>query len=39
MAADPDPKPHERFNTDPQRDSGTGETVRPGERRPPGTMP
>ena len=57
MATDPDPRPRERPDT--ERDSRTGETVRPrdgdtsrtvgpededrrvrpGERRPPGTMP
>ncbi len=59
MAADPDPKLRERSDTDTERDTRTGETVRPrdgessrtigpededrrvrpGERRPPGTMP
>ncbi len=59
MAADPDPKPRDRTNTEPERAPGTGERVqprdgdtsrtvgpededrrvRPGERRPPGTMP
>lgn len=59
MATDPDPKPRERTSTDIERDTVTGETVRPrdndtsrtvgpededrrvrpGERRPPGTMP
>jgi len=59
MAAEPDPRPRERSNIDTERDTRTGETVRPrdgdtsrtvgpededrrvrpGERRPPGTMP